>query len=183
MLEILLKSNNLCLHTPSRINMDAPHTELDQLDFRILSQLQQDGRKSFTDIADQLKVSVGTIRNRVQWLTETKTLQVIGRVDPEKIGFHAYAHIFINVSPANLIIPVAEKIARLPEVSFLAMISGNYDLEVNVMCRNNEHLIWLMNEKIHKIKGVDETSTNMYFRVFKIAQPDLRLLKTNQHLK
>ncbi|MGB3075946.1 MAG: Lrp/AsnC ligand binding domain-containing protein, partial [Chitinophagales bacterium] len=66
-----------------------------------------------------------------------------------------------------------------PEVSFLAMISGNFDLEVNVMCRNNEHLIWLMNEKIHKIKGVDETSTNMYFRVFKIAQPDLNLVKTS----
>ena len=163
--------------------MDIPHTELDQLDFEILSQLQKDGRKSFTDIADQLKVSVGTIRNRVQWLTETKTLQVIGRVDPEKIGFHAYASIFIKVSPASQIIPVAEKITRFPEVSFLAMISGNYDLEVNVMCRNNDHLLWLMNEKMHKIKGVDETSTNMYFRVFKIAQPDLRLVKANQTMK
>lgn len=163
--------------------MDIPHTELDQLDFEILSQLQKDGRKSFTDIADQLKVSVGTIRNRVQWLTETKTLQVIGRVDPEKIGFHAYASIFIKVSPASQIIPVAEKIARFPEVSFLAMISGNYDLEVNVMCRNSDHLLSLMNEKIHKIKGVDETSTNMYFRVFKIAQPDLRLVKANQTMK
>ncbi len=144
--------------------MDIPHTELDQLDFEILSQLQKDGRKSFTDIADQLKVSVGTIRNRVQWLTETKTLQVIGRVDPEKIGFHAYASIFIKVSPASQIIPVAEKITRFPEVSFLAMISGNYDLEVNVMCRNNDHLLWLMNEKIHKIKGVDETSTYVFPR-------------------
>ncbi|MBK6482799.1 MAG: Lrp/AsnC family transcriptional regulator [Chitinophagaceae bacterium] len=154
------------------------HNELDELDFLILSQLQKDGRKSFTEVAESLKVSVGTIRNRIQWLTETKTLQVIGRVDPEKIGFHAYASIFIKVSPASQIIPVAEKIARLPEVSFLAMISGIYDLEVNVMCRNNDHLIWLMNEKIHKIKGVDETSTNMYFRVFKIAQPDLSLVKS-----
>jgi Lrp/AsnC family transcriptional regulator for asnA, asnC and gidA len=157
---------------------EAPHTELDDLDFQILSQLQKDGRKSFTEIAETLKVSVGTVRNRVAWLTETKTLTVIGRVDPEKIGFHAYAHIFINVRPASQIIPVAEKIAKLPEVSFLAMISGGYDLEVNVMCRNNEHLIWLMNEKIHKIKGVHETSTNMYFRVFKIAQPDLSLVKS-----
>ncbi|MEO6169173.1 MAG: Lrp/AsnC family transcriptional regulator [Chitinophagales bacterium] len=159
--------------------MEAPHTELDELDFKILSHLQKDGRKSFTEIAYALKVSVGTIRNRVQWLTETKTLQVIGRVDPEKIGFHAYAHIFLNVRPAQLIIPVAEKIAKLPEVSFLAMISGAYDLEVNVMCRNNDHLIWLMNEKIHTIKGVHETATNMYFRVFKIAQPDLQLVKAS----
>ena len=157
---------------------ETAHTELDDLDFQILSQLQKDGRKSFTDIAGSLKVSVGTIRNRVSWLTKTKTLTVIGRVDPEKIGFNAYAHIFINVRPTNRIIPVAEKIAKLPEVSFLAMISGNFDLEVNVMCRNNEHLVGIMNEKIHTIDGVFETSTNMYFRVFKIAQPDLNLLKT-----
>lgn len=156
---------------------EALHTTLDDLDFQILSQLQKDGRKSFTEIADALNVSVGTVRNRVTWLMETKTLTVIGRVDPEKIGFHAYAHIFINVRPAELILPVAEKIAKLPEVSFLAMISGGYDLEVNVMCRNNDHLIWLMNEKIHRIKGVFETSTNMYFRVIKIAQPDLNLVK------
>jgi Lrp/AsnC family transcriptional regulator for asnA, asnC and gidA len=159
---------------------ELPHTELDELDFRILSQLQKDGRKSFTDIADELSVSVGTVRNRVTWLMETKTIQIIGRVDPEKIGFHAYAHIFLNVRPASQIIPVAEKIAELPEVSFLAMISGGYDLEVNVMCRNNEHLIWLMNEKIHRIKGVFETSTNMYFRVFKIAQPNLNLVKSQK---
>lgn len=86
------------------------HNELDELDFLILSQLQKDGRKSFTEVAESLKVSVGTIRNRIQWLTETKTLQVIGRVDPEKIGFHAYASIFIKVSPASQIIPVAEKL-------------------------------------------------------------------------
>src|SRR5215831_12160558 len=159
---------------------EAPHDELDSLDFQILSQLQKDGRKSFTEIADALSVSVGTVRNRVSWLTKTNTLTIIGRVDPEKIGFHAYAHIFINVRPAQLIIPVAEKIARLPEVSFLAMISGGYDLEVNVMCRNNEHLISLMNDKIHRIKGVHETSTNMYMRVFKIAQPDLNLIKASR---
>jgi len=152
-------------------------SQLDELDFRILLQLQKDGRKSFTEIAGALKVSVGTVRNRVSSLIKTKTLTVIGRVDPEKIGFHAYARIFINVRPTHLIIPVAGQIAKLPEVSFLAMISGSYDLEVNVMCRNNDHLISLLNEKIHHIKGVFETSTNMYFRVLKIAQPDLSLVR------
>jgi len=150
---------------------------LDDLDFQILVHLQKDGRKSFTEIADDLKVSVGTVRNRYNLLIKNKTLTIIGRVDPEKIGFNAYAHIFISVRPADQINTVAEKIARLPEVSFLAMISGGYDLEVNVMCRNNEHLIQLMNDKIHKIKGVFETSTNMYFRVLKIAQPALNLVK------
>lgn len=152
---------------------------LDELDFRILEQLQDDGRKSFTEIAAELQVSVGTVRNRIAALINSKTLTVIGRVDPEKIGFHAYAHIFIKVRPASQISHVAKKIARFPEVSFLAMISGEYDLEVNVMCRNNDHLLQLMNEKIHSISAVHETNTNMYLRVLKIAQPDLKLVRQN----
>ena len=66
--------------------------------------------------------------------------------------------------------------SELPEVSFLAMISGKYDLELNVQCRDNNHLIELM-EKIHLVEGVYETETNMYLRVLKIAQPDLDLVK------
>jgi Lrp/AsnC family transcriptional regulator for asnA, asnC and gidA len=151
---------------------------LDKLDFAILTELQKDGRKSFTDIAHSLKVSVGTVRNRYNVLIKNHTLTIIGRVDPEKIGFHAYAHIFIKVRPVTELENVAGKIAKFPEVSFLAMTSGQYDLEVNVQCRTNDHLIKLMDERIHKIKGVFETQTNMYLRVFKIAQPDLNLIKS-----
>src|SRR5256885_14605062 len=104
-----------------------PHSNLDDLDFQILLHLQKDGRKSFTDIADDLKVSVGTVRNRYNVLIKNKTLTIIGRVDPEKIGFNAYAHILLSVRPADQINTVAEKIAKLPEVSFLAMVSGKYD--------------------------------------------------------
>ena len=160
--------------------VNTTHINLDDLDFQILLHLQQDGRKSFTEIADDLEVSVGTVRNRYNVLIKNKTLTIIGRVDPEKIGFNAYAHIMISVRPADQISTVASKISKLPEVSFLAMVSGKYDLEVNVMCRNNEHLIRLMNEKILKIRSVHETSTNMYFKVFKIAQPDLNLVKSNK---
>ena len=131
---------------------------------------------SLTVIAKKLEVSIGTIRNRMARLTEDKTVQIIGRIDPDKVGFHAYARIFISVKPAKDIQVAAQKLSLLPEVSFLAMISGKYDLELNVQCRDNNHLIELM-EKIHLIDGIFETETNMYLKVFKIAQPDLDLVK------
>jgi len=64
----------------------------------------------------------------------------------------------------------------MPEVSFLAMTSGPYDLEVNVMCRDNDHLLCFVNE-LSKIDGVYQTNTTIYFKVYKYAQPDLMLLK------
>ena len=149
---------------------------LDDLDFSILSCLQQDGRMSFTVIADKLKVSIGTIRTRFNKLIEDGTINIIGRVDPDKVGFHAYAHIAVFVRPATLKESVAKKIGKLPEVSFLAMTSGDYDLEVDVMCRNNDHLVDFVNV-ISKFEGVHQTKTTIYFKVYKYAQPDLNLLK------
>ena len=149
---------------------------LDKLDFEILSFLQEDGRMSFTVIADKLKVSIGTIRTRFNKLIEDGTVNIIGRVDPDKVGFRCYAHIAVLVRPATLKEKVAQKISKLPEVSFLAMTSGDYDLEVDVMCRDNNHLVDFVND-ISKIEGVHQTKTTIYFKVYKYAQPDLKLLK------
>ena len=150
--------------------------QLDDLDFAIVSCLQQDGRMSFTVMADQLKVSVGTIRTRTNKLIEDGTINIIGRVDPDKVGFRSYAHIAVYVRPATLKEKVAHKIAKLPEVSFLAMTSGDHDLEVDVMCRDNDHLVDFVNQ-ISKFEGVNQTKTTIYFKVYKYAQPDLGLLK------
>ena len=149
---------------------------LDDLDFAIVSCLQQDGRMSFTVMADRLKVSVGTIRTRMNKLIEDGTINIIGRVDPDKVGFRSYAHIAVFVRPATLKEKVAQKISKLPEVSFLAMTSGDYDLEVDVMCRDNDHLVNFVNT-ISKFGGVHQTKTTIYFKVYKYAQPNLGLLK------
>ena len=151
--------------------------QLDDLDYKIVEKLIKDGRKSFTDIADELNVSVGTIRNRFNVFVENELLTIIGRVNPDKIGFHTYAQILIKVRPVDKVTQVADNIANLPEVSFLAMTTGAYDLEVNVMCRDNEHLVQLMTNHITKMDGIFESATNIYFKVYKYAQPDLYLLK------
>ncbi len=154
--------------------------KLDPLDYKILEQLINDGRKSFTEIADELNVSVGTVRNRFNIFVEQNLLTIVGKVNPEKIGFHTYAQILIKVRPVDKVKYVADEIAKLPEVSFLAMTTGSYDLEVNVMCRDNDHLVQLMTNNITKMDGIFESSTNIYFKVYKYAQADLYLLKGTQ---
>jgi Lrp/AsnC family transcriptional regulator for asnA, asnC and gidA len=149
---------------------------LDDLDFQILSFLQMDGRMSFTVIAEKLNVSIGTIRTRFNKMIEDGTVNIIGRVNPDKVGFQCYAHIAVYVRPAILKEEIAEKIAKMPEVSFLAMTSGDYDLEVDVMCRDNNHLVEYVNQ-LSKIEGVNQTKTTIYLKVYKYAQPDLKLLK------
>ena len=71
---------------------------------------------------------------------------------------------------------VAEAIYDREVVSELYSTSGDYDLEVDVMCRDNNHLVDFVDE-ISKIEGVSQTKTTIYFKVYKYAQPDLKLLK------
>ena len=156
--------------------MDKNNIILDDLDFAILSFLQKDGRMSFTVIAKKLKVSIGTVRTRFNKLIEDGTINIIGRVNPDKVGFNSYAHIAVYIRPATLKEKIAQRIAKMPEVSFLAGTSGDYDLEVDVMCRNNEHLVEFIND-ISTLEGVHQTKTTVYFKVYKYAQPDLNLLK------
>lgn len=156
----------------------ADKTPLDDLDFSILTYLQQDGRISFTVIAEKLNVSIGTVRTRFNRLIEDGTISIVGRVDPDKVGFRSYAHIAVYVRPATLKDAIARQIAAMPEVSFLAMTSGAYDLEVNVMCRDNDHLLEFVN-RLSGIEGVYQTKTTLYFKVYKYAQPDLGLVKGN----
>lgn len=166
----------ITLHKNAKFRMREDfNTYLDDLDFAILIPLQKDGRKSFTEIAEELNISVSTVRNRVTKLIDEKTLQIIGRVDASKVGFNAYAQILISVRPVTLVEQVAVQIAAMDEVSFLAMTTGLHDLEANVMCRDNNHLTQVMTS-IQSMEGIFETKTNMYFKVLKIAQPALSLV-------
>ena len=152
----------------------------DDLDYQILKLLQKDGRMSFTEISKEINVAVSTIRHRYINLVEDGTLKIIGRIDPNKIGFNAYASILISVKPKSHMNAIFAALTKLPEISFLASVSGDYDIETNVMCRDMEHLNDFIAEEIHTLEGVFDTKTNMYMKIYKFAQPDLELAKLSR---
>ncbi|NUQ36256.1 MAG: Lrp/AsnC family transcriptional regulator [Caldilineales bacterium] len=148
---------------------------MDQLDRSILAILQQDGRTPYTEIAQRLEISEGTARNRVARLMEKGALQIVGMIDPYQLGFDAPALIGVSVQGANLE-DVAACIAHFPEVSYLVMVSGEFDLIVEVLCRDREHLATFLNQQLRKTPGVFRTQTFMILETYKMsygAQPRL----------
>ncbi len=141
---------------------------MDKTDFAILSFLQKDARRSFTDIATELGISEGTVRNRVSRLLEKRTIQLVGLIDPNQLDYDAPAMIGVTVQ-SNLLEEAAAEIAQFSEVSYLVMTSGEYDLLVEVLCRDREHLANFLNEKLRQIEGVLRTQTFMILRTFKMA--------------
>ena len=146
---------------------------LDKTDLDIIAHLKKDGRKSFTDIADELNTSVGTIRNRYNKLVENNILHIIGWIDPINAGYHAYARVNIIVKPPILKNKVAEQLLDIPEASFVAITAGEQDIEVNLTCKNNRDLVKIMDEVIHNIEGVYDTNTTVYLKVLKWASQNI----------
>ena len=142
-------------------------TQIDKLDLAIMSQLQEDGRKSFTDIAAELNIAKNTVRNRVARLQTAGLLRIIGWVDPTAVGYNAPALMQISVEPPSLIQEAAEQLADIPEVRFVAMVTGEYPIMVDVRCRDREHLTELITKKIYSIEGVTHARTNTYLHVYK----------------
>lgn len=139
---------------------------MDDLDLAILSLLQRNGRRPYTDIAHTLGVSEGTVRNRVYRLLDEQVIQIIGQVDPFHLGFDAPAIMGVSVIPAELE-TAAEQIAAFSEVSYLLMVSGEYDLIVEVMCEDREHLSSFLNQKLRKIPGVQSIHTFLILKTIK----------------
>ncbi len=141
---------------------------LDQIDHQIIRLLQEDGRTPYTEIAKQLKISEGTVRNRIARLTESQTIQIVALIDPYRLGFDAAAIIGVSVEPPR-IEAAAEQIARFPEVSYLVLVSGMFDLIVEALCRDREHLATFLSQSLHQVPGVTSTQTFVILRTYKMA--------------
>lgn len=141
---------------------------MDSLDHSIVALLQKDGRMRYTEIAKVLDVTEGTVRNRVARLLEDKAIQIIGVLDPHRIGFNAPAIIGVSIQPPQLERAAAE-IASMPEVSYLIMVAGEYDLIVEVFCRDREHLASFLKDQLLQVSGVQRAQTSFILHTYKVA--------------
>ena len=141
---------------------------LDETDRAIIAQLQYDGRMSFTDIAAKLGISEGTVRRRVKQLMDDGVLQVVAIVEPQLLGWNAAGMIGVTVQ-AGQIDAVAQQLAQFPEVSYLFMASGEFDLFVEVFCKDREHFVSFLNQKLHQVVGVQRTQTFMILKMYKLS--------------
>ena len=146
--------------------LPARRDELSELDKRIIEHLQTDGRRPFTQIAADLGVSEAAVRARTNRLIERGILQVVGVTDPLKLGFQQMAMIGIRCESDQLV-EVAEALAEMPEVDYVVITAGTYDLLIETVCEDNEALLAFLAERLRAIDGVRDTETFVYLRMVK----------------
>lgn len=143
-----------------------PASDITELDKRIIEHLQQDGRRPFTQIAADLGVSEASVRARTNRLIERDILQIVGVTDPLKLGFQQQAMIGVRCQ-ADRLMEVARTVGAFPEVSYLVVTAGSYDLLVEVVCEDNDALLQFLTHRLRQVEGVRETETFVYLRLMK----------------
>ena len=141
---------------------------LDEMDQKIISFLQYDGRTPFTQIAADLNITEGTVRRRVKQLSDNGIMQIVAIVEPQDMGWEEAAMIGMCVK-TNQISHIADEIAKLPEVAYLFQAAGEFDLIAEVFCRDREHYVSFLNEKLQQIPGVERTQSFMILKMHKLS--------------
>ncbi|EAQ49704.1 MULTISPECIES: Lrp/AsnC ligand binding domain-containing protein [Leeuwenhoekiella] len=133
---------------------------IDGIDKIILRQLMEDARKPILEIARQVGISGAAIHQRLRKLE--KSGLITGSkftIDPKILGYNTMAFIGIYLDRAMSNPKAVKQLEEIPEVLECHYTTGNWSIFIKILCKNNEHLMHLLNKKVQAIDGVSRTET------------------------
>lgn len=138
--------------------------DLDDKDLQIIAALQINGRASFAELAQEIDLSQAAIRLRVNRLLESEVLDIVAITDPLQIGFTVQAMIGLTVN-GNIEV-ISDEIGTRDYAVYVVMTAGRFDLLVEVLCADNDHLLEVIDD-LRSLSGVSSVETNTYLRLTK----------------
>jgi len=138
---------------------------IDEIDKAIVRELQLDGRLPYAKLGPRVGLSQAAVRQRVQRLIENGVMQVVAVTDPLTLGFGLQAMVGVEVD--GDLRAAAAKLAKVDEVAYVVVTTGRFDLLVEVVCRDNEELLTIVNDVIRALPGVRTAETFTYLHLEK----------------
>lgn len=127
---------------------------MDEIDAGILELLEEDSRRSFTEMAKKLNVSESSVRKRVSALQKEGVIKKFTiKVDNVKLGLNTIAIIGIDVDSGKML-KIAQELCDFKEVKCVATSSGDHMIMLEVWTKNGKELNKLISERIERIEGV-----------------------------
>ncbi|GAP15822.1 transcriptional regulator, AsnC family [Longilinea arvoryzae] len=136
-------------------------TKLDRIDKQILDLLTEDGRMSCAVIARRVgKISERAVRYRLERMLAEKVFVVSAVIDPAVIGYPVIADVFVEIEP-GLVNEVANRLATFDQVTYVACSTGDRDISIQVVARDNRELYDFVSNVLGRITGVRRTTTSI----------------------
>lgn len=138
---------------------------LDAIDKAVIRELQLDGRIPYAQLGPKVGLSQAAVRKRVQRLIDSGLMQVVAVTDPQRLGFTLQA--MIGVRASGGLRSIAAELASVPEIDYVVITSGRYDLLVEVVCTDSAELLDLLDERIRGLEGVLSADVFTYLHLEK----------------
>jgi Lrp/AsnC family transcriptional regulator for asnA, asnC and gidA len=142
---------------------------VDEVDLEIIKELQEDGRRTYGRIGTAVGLSEAAVRQRVQRLVEDDAIKIVAVTNPYLLGARVAATIGIHAE-GNLH-EIAGNVSEITEVDYVVVTAGSFDILAEAQCRDNTHLLQVLNEGIRGVPGVTGTETFVYLDLVKQTYP------------
>ena len=139
---------------------------IDNIDLRIVKELQRNGRKSYLDLAKMVGVVEGTIRKRMKRLRDQGIIRVIAAPNLLELGYNLIAIIGFQVKMEDLR-KVTDDLAQNKHVCYLCWVTGRYDLMAIIVTRSPKELSYIMEKEISTIPSILRTEIFVSLDVIK----------------
>ena len=137
----------------------------DKTDWQIINLLSQKHIPN-NQIAKRLEISEGTVRRRIKALQDSGAMKVKALLDPDVLKNQQLAIIMASVTETKLLKKKAVEISRLNNVSAVSIISGQYDLLIEVLVDSNKGMVTFITETLSTVQGLSKTETYMILKSF-----------------
>lgn len=140
--------------------MNKKDLHIDGIDKTILKHLMHDARAPILGIAREVGISGAAIHQRLRKLEASGLLKGSNFViNPAVLGFKTLAFVGIFLDTSSKYKQVIKRLEGIPEVIECHFTTGNYTIFIKLLCKDNEHLMKVLNQKIQTIDGVSRTET------------------------
>jgi Lrp/AsnC family transcriptional regulator for asnA, asnC and gidA len=143
----------------------AQSAKLDETDAAIIGLLQEDGRRPYGDIGVAVGLSEAATRQRVNRLRESGLMRIVAVTDPVAVGRGVVATIGLRVGGDTR--EAAARLARIPEIEYVVVTAGSFDVIAELVCASEEELLGVLNEEIRSLPQVQQLETLMHLRTEK----------------
>lgn len=134
--------------------------KIDGIDKQILRYLMADARTPIMEMSRQIGISGAAIHQRLRKLEASGLITGSKFIlDPKVLGYTTMAYIGIYLDKAMSNPAAVRQLEKIPEVLECHYTTGNWSILIKVLCRDNEHLMQVLNKEIQQIQGVSRTET------------------------
>ncbi|OIQ30016.1 MAG: transcriptional regulator [Bacteroidetes bacterium MedPE-SWsnd-G2] len=134
--------------------------QIDGIDKKILRALMEDARTPILEIARQVGISGAAIHQRLRKLEKSKLISGSKFIiNPKVLGYTTMAFVGIYLEKAVSNPDAVKQLKKIPEVIECHYTTGDWSVFIKILCKDNSHLMHLLNHKIQSITGVSRTET------------------------